>query len=64
MRKGPNSFDQRGNKNVYFDMTYQGIDASNHSIYNEDEENLVVGMANTIIYPIAMVILINQEEQF
>jgi len=45
-------------------MAYQGIDASNHGIYNEDKENLVVGMADTIIYPIAMVILVNQEEWF
>ena len=43
---------------------YQRIDASNYVIYNEDEEDLVVGMADTITNPNAMVILIIKKSTF
>lgn len=37
--------------------SYQGIYASNNSVQQEDEEDLVVCMAYTIIHPHAMMIL-------
>ena len=45
-------------------MTYQRIDASNYGIYNEDEKDLVVGMADTNTNPNAMVILIIKKSTF
>lgn len=42
-------------------ITYQGIDACHYSIHNEDEEDLIVCMADAIINPYAMMVLYNQE---
>lgn len=42
-------------------ITYQGIHARHYSIHNEDEEDLIVCMADAIINPYAMMVLYNQE---
>lgn len=37
--------------------TYQGVDACSYRIQDKDKEHLIIGMANTVIYPHTVVIL-------
>lgn len=45
-------------------QTYQGVDAGNYSIHDKNEEDLVVCMADAVIYPNAMVILTTKRQHF
>ena len=38
-------------------ITYSGVDASHRCIKHKKEERLIVCIANTVIYPYAMVVL-------
>jgi hypothetical protein len=50
-------FTRESAQNIDRSFAYQGVDACNYSIHNEDEEDLIVCMAHTVTYPNAMMVL-------